>query len=87
VRLYGTRANDILAGAKRREDLGVDFGHDLTEAEVRHLMNNEWARTAEDVLWRRTKLGLRLTPEQAARLGAWMAERAAKDGSLTARTA
>ena len=48
------------------------FGWDLTEREVRWLMEREWARTAEDVLWRRTKLGLRLGPDETARLAAFM---------------
>jgi glycerol-3-phosphate dehydrogenase len=59
VRLYGTRAGKILGGARRAEDLGRDFGATLTEAEVRYLVREEWARTVEDVIWRRTKLGLR----------------------------
>jgi len=74
VRAYGTEAAAILGGAQRREDLGADFGATLAEAEVRWLMEKEHARTAADVVWRRTKLGLRLTPEQVARLDAWMAE-------------
>lgn len=72
-RAYGTRATEVLAGARRPEDLGEAFGATLTEAEVRHLIAHEWARTAEDVLWRRSKLGLRLTPAQAARLAEFMA--------------
>jgi glycerol-3-phosphate dehydrogenase len=59
--VYGTRARDILAGAREQADLGVSFGATLTEAEVRYLMAQEWAQTADDVLWRRTKLGLALT--------------------------
>ena len=66
----------MLDGARAAEDLGERFGWDLTEREVRWLMEREWARTAEDVLWRRTKLGLRLTPAEAARLAAWMAAEA-----------
>jgi glycerol-3-phosphate dehydrogenase len=72
-RLYGTRAMTILDGARRMEDLGRTFGADLTEREVRYLMDAEWAMTADDVLWRRTKLGLRLSSEEAAALGAYMA--------------
>jgi hypothetical protein len=67
VRAYGTEARAILGGAARPMDLGRDFGATLTEAEVRWLMDREWARTAEDVVWRRTKLGLRLTADQIAR--------------------
>jgi glycerol-3-phosphate dehydrogenase len=72
ARSYGTRARDILKGATSAADLGRDFGATLTEAEVRFAMTTEWARTAEDMLWRRSKLGLRLTAEQAAELDTWM---------------
>ena len=75
VRAYGTEAETILSGAGRPEDLGEDFGAGLTAAEVAWLMDREWAETAEDVLWRRTKLGLRLDAAAAARLDDWMAER------------
>jgi glycerol-3-phosphate dehydrogenase len=49
-------------------DCGRDFGHGLTEREVRHLVQREWARSAADLLWRRTKLGLRFSSDEAARL-------------------
>ena len=75
IRLYGTRAAAFLGDAATRADCGEDFGHGLTAAEVDHLMAHEWARTCEDVLWRRTKLGLRFTPEQTARLAAYITER------------
>ncbi|MCD7059865.1 glycerol-3-phosphate dehydrogenase [Pelagibacterium xiamenense] len=58
VRRYGTRASAILGEAKAVEDLGQHFGAGLYAAEVRYLMEIEWAQTAEDVLWRRTKRGL-----------------------------
>ena len=78
VRAYGTEAAAVLGEARRAEDLGERFGWNLTEAEVRWLMRREWARVADDVLWRRSKLGLRLDAAQAARLEAFMtAERAA----------
>jgi len=73
VRLYGTKAAQLLGLAKSVADLGRNFGADLYEAEVRYLMDNEWALTAEDVLWRRTKRGLRIGREQAAALDAYMA--------------
>ena len=60
VRLYGTRAARLLEGTTSRADLGEDFGAGLTERETAYLIENEWAETVEDVLWRRTKLGLRL---------------------------
>jgi glycerol-3-phosphate dehydrogenase len=53
-------------------DLGQAFGATLTESEVRYLMSTEWARTAEDVVWRRSKLGLRLSADEIAALDAWM---------------
>ncbi len=74
VGAYGTRASTILESARSMADLGQCFGADLTEAEVRYLMSEEWARTADDVLWRRTKLGIRMSKSEAATLNAWMAE-------------
>jgi glycerol-3-phosphate dehydrogenase len=74
VRHYGTEARAILGSATAAPDLGRDFGATLTEAEVRWLIAKEFARTAEDVVWRRTKLGLRMTASQIAALGAWMSD-------------
>jgi glycerol-3-phosphate dehydrogenase len=62
ARRYGTRAPQIIAGARSEADLGEQFGGGLTEREVSYLNSEEWARTAEDILWRRTKTGLHLTP-------------------------
>jgi len=72
VKAYGTEAKEIVAGANTASDLGEHFGANLTEVEVKWLMNNEFARTAEDVVWRRSKLGLRLSAEQIAHLDQWM---------------
>lgn len=72
IRAYGTMARAMLAGATRAEDLGLHFGAGLYEREVRHLVDNEWARTADDILWRRTKLGLRMTEEECRRLDDWL---------------
>lgn len=72
ARSYGTRARDILKGATSFADLGRHFGATLTEAEVRFAMATEWTQTAEDMLWRRSKLGLHLTPQQAEELSVWM---------------
>jgi glycerol-3-phosphate dehydrogenase len=69
---YGTRAGKILAHATSMADLGKSFGATLTEAEVRYLIASEWARTAEDIVWRRTKLGLRLSAAEIAALGDWI---------------
>jgi glycerol-3-phosphate dehydrogenase len=75
VRAYGTEAAELLRGAREAADLGDDFGGTLTAREVEWLMRKEYARTAADVLWRRTKLGLRLTEEEAQALDGWMAKR------------
>jgi glycerol-3-phosphate dehydrogenase len=72
VRAYGTEARIILGNAQASSDLGHDFGATLTEAEVTWLMAREYARSAQDVIWRRSKLGLRLTQAQVAALDAWM---------------
>jgi glycerol-3-phosphate dehydrogenase len=77
VRAYGTDARRVLGRATAEEDLGPGFGATLTGAEVAWLMENEYARTADDVIWRRSKLGLRLSDGEVARLEAWMAERRA----------
>ncbi len=73
ARAYGTLAQKFLGAARRREDLGRDFGMGLSEAEVDYLSKREWARTAEDILWRRGKLGLRASAAQAAALEAFLA--------------
>lgn len=72
AKAYGTRARLVLGTATSLENLGRQFGATLTEREVRYLMDREWARTADDVLWRRSKLGLRMTAEQARALECWM---------------
>jgi glycerol-3-phosphate dehydrogenase len=69
---YGTRALRLLGGARSADDLGRVFGADLTEAEVLYLMREEWARTAADVLWRRSKLGLRFSGDEIQALDAYM---------------
>lgn len=74
VRAYGTEAASILGTANEAGDLGRNFGATLTEAEVHWLMTHEYAHTAEDVVWRRNKLGLRLSSEQIKDLDTWMAD-------------
>ena len=66
VRAYGVLVPEILGGAKSQADLGRIFGADLTEAEIRYLAHREWAMTAEDIVWRRSKLGLRLSKTEIA---------------------
>jgi glycerol-3-phosphate dehydrogenase len=75
MRAYGTRARTLLGPAQEFEALGDVFGADLTAREIDYLMREEWAETAEDVLWRRSKLGLRVSEGDAARLEAHMAVR------------
>jgi glycerol-3-phosphate dehydrogenase len=76
VRAYGTRVVKLLGDARAMGDLGINFGADLTEREVDYLMREEWAQTAADVLWRRSKLGLRFSPAQVAALENFMQEAA-----------
>ena len=73
ARAYGTEAFALLGAAGAMADLGRDFGATLTEAEVRWLVAREYARTAEDIVWRRTKLGLRMTAAEIAALDDWLA--------------
>jgi glycerol-3-phosphate dehydrogenase len=80
---YGTRASKMLGSAKSLADLGQSFGASLTESEVRYLMSSEWARTAEDIVWRRSKLGLRLSSSEIAAIDDWIAaHRAAPERPL-----
>ncbi|PCH95991.1 MAG: glycerol-3-phosphate dehydrogenase [Rhodobacteraceae bacterium] len=74
LRSYGTDTLRIFAGCQTATDLGQDFGAGLTAKEVRWLMDQEWAQTAQDVIWRRTKLGLRLSADQVEALDIWMQE-------------
>jgi glycerol-3-phosphate dehydrogenase len=77
ARAYGTRTPDLLGGAQDVAQLGTCFGGDLYAAEVDYLVRAEWARTAEDILYRRSKLGLHTPADTAVRLDAWLADRAA----------
>jgi glycerol-3-phosphate dehydrogenase len=72
VRLYGTRAAQLLGNAASEAELGKHFGADLYAAEVDWLIGQEWALRAEDVLWRRTKLGLKFSRAQTAELEEYM---------------
>ncbi len=74
TRAYGTRAMALLGDARSPADLGSVFGSDLTEREVDWLVHTEWARTAEDVLWRRSKLGLRFAPAEVTALEGYLAQ-------------
>ncbi|MES1155100.1 MAG: FAD-dependent oxidoreductase [Pseudorhodoplanes sp.] len=74
VHAYGTRLDDILGNAKSLEDLGENFGADLTAAEARYLMQREWAEDVDDILWRRSKLGLKLSADERVSLVRFMAQ-------------
>lgn len=74
ARTYGTRTAELLGDALVLDDLGRDFGATLTEREARWLIDEEWALTADDILWRRTKLGLHMTNEQRDAFARWLAE-------------
>lgn len=76
AKAYGTCASDVLGDAGSYQQMGQNFGASLYETEARYLMAREWAKTADDVLWRRSKLGLRLSAKQAEALQAWMASHA-----------
>jgi glycerol-3-phosphate dehydrogenase len=72
VAAYGTNVKAVLGEARERADLGPFFGPELTGAEVRYLMAQEWARFPDDILWRRTKLGLTMPPGDREALAAFM---------------
>ena len=76
VRSYGTRAYEWLATATSLADLGEDFGYGLYAAEVDYLMAKEWARSAEDILWRRSKLGLRFNNAEVKVLETYVSAKA-----------
>ena len=78
ARAYGSRVDRILGGASDLAGLGQDFGGGLTEAEVIYLRDQEWARTAEDVLWRRSKLGLHVPAGAREALGAFFGTASAR---------
>jgi len=76
IRAYGTDAQAVLGKAEKASDLGRDFGATLSEAEVQYLREREFATTAQDILWRRTKLGLRFDAVQTAALETYLTETA-----------
>ncbi|MGF1463060.1 MAG: glycerol-3-phosphate dehydrogenase [Maricaulaceae bacterium] len=71
ARAYGTLARQVLAGANNIDDLGVHFGAGLYEREIEYLIAHEFARTADDVLWRRSKLALHMSPTERASVDRW----------------
>ncbi|MEH6951335.1 glycerol-3-phosphate dehydrogenase [Nitrobacter sp. NHB1] len=77
---YGTRAAKVLGVAQSMADLGRGFGGTLTEREVRYLISYEWACTADDIIWRRSKLGLRMSAAEIAALEDWLAANRTQTG-------
>ena len=75
ARAYGTRVQALLGPALTTQDLGRDFGGGLYQAEVDYLVDEEWARAAEDILFRRSKLGLHVPPRTAVELDAYLKSR------------
>jgi glycerol-3-phosphate dehydrogenase len=74
ARRHGVGIDDLLTGVQTVADLGQHFGGHLYEVEVRHLVRDEWAVEAEDVLWRRTKEGLHMTLAEREAFARWLAE-------------
>ena len=72
VRAYGLDAQRILGQATHQADLGIDFGASLTQAEVDWLVAHEFAQTADDILWRRTRLGLKMPAQGKAALETYL---------------
>ncbi|MDB5549437.1 MAG: glycerol-3-phosphate dehydrogenase [Tardiphaga sp.] len=84
---YGTRATVMLGNATSSDALGRDFGATLTEREVNYLVAHEWAISAEDIVWRRSKLGLRLSNEQIAALDDWLGTHRGQQSQTPRRSA
>jgi glycerol-3-phosphate dehydrogenase len=82
ARAYGTRLGLLLAHCRTRADLGAEIVPGLYEVEADYLVRQEWATCADDILWRRTKLGLHVAPGAPQQLEAWL--RARQRGSVPA---
>lgn len=75
---YGTLVNVFLSNKETLEDMGTDFGHGLYQAEVDYLVEHEWAIDAEDIIWRRSKLGLRFSDDEVQKLKEYLQSKASK---------
>ena len=64
INTYGSRTDELLVGCNNLASLGYDFGYGLYQREIDFLIKEEWAKTTEDILWRRTKLGLKMSERQ-----------------------
>jgi glycerol-3-phosphate dehydrogenase len=78
VRTYGTCAHEMCRSVQTIKQLGIDFGHNLYSFEVDYLLTREWAQSAEDILWRRTRMGLFLNPEETVQLENYLHEKLSK---------
>lgn len=85
-RAYGGRIGELLGGAQALADLGAEVAPGLYEAELHFLRRTEWALTGDDVLWRRSKLGLHYTPAERARVGAWMDQAGEADDDVETKS-
>jgi glycerol-3-phosphate dehydrogenase len=83
ARAYGTRVEMLLAGRDRIADMGEEIAPGLYAAEVEYLMRHEWASSAADILWRRTKLGLHLPPDTKSKLDDWVKSHNKDPSSVT----
>jgi glycerol-3-phosphate dehydrogenase len=81
ARLYGTRMHQLLGDAASMHDLGTPFGPLFFEREAYFLISEEWARTAEDILERRTKHGLHLSAGERHAFGEWFEQQALRAGA------
>ena len=72
ARAYGTRIYEMMDGASKIEDMGIAFGAGLYSKEVEYLIKSEWVTNVEDIIWRRSKLGLHMKKEEVEKLTAWM---------------
>lgn len=72
VSLYGSNSENLLGACQSLSDLGINFGENLFQQEVDYLVKNEWAQTTDDILWRRTKLGLIFSDEQKLKLNNYL---------------
>lgn len=79
VRLYGTLTRSFLNGAKSQSDLGQNFGNGLYQREVDYLVECEWARELEDIIWRRTKLGLVMSSSQKNNLNEYLVQKVGQE--------
>ena len=81
IRTYGTQAREILGSSQKIDDLGQVFGPQVTRAEIDWTIEKEWVCSAEDFLWRRTKLGLHFLPSQAKALAAYIEQSSSGDAN------